>query len=105
MGTRTQTTTSCLAERLCRCRHRAHRPGTPRASHSEQVVLASVATKIRKDGKDLQSETISTDTFKRHGDGTYRGWVICTGIALVVLGATAIAHDVSATVVSVFLLG
>ena len=54
-----------------------------------------------------QSQTVSADVFR--GDASsgwnYRGLVIVAGMALVLLGAAAVWHDMSATLVSVALLG
>jgi len=54
----------------------------------------------------MHSNTMTADAFPDSGSiGSFRGWVIFSGITLMVLGAVAVYYDVTATLASVVLFG
>jgi uncharacterized membrane protein HdeD (DUF308 family) len=54
----------------------------------------------------MYSQTMTANTFADAGSkSNFRGWVIFTGIALLVLGTAAVIYDVTATIASVVVFG
>lgn len=61
----------------------------------------------RRRGDVMHSQTMTADVFYGADDETrsFRGWLTFAGIALLLTGVAAIAHDVTATRVSVIVIG
>jgi len=54
----------------------------------------------------MSSQTMTASAFAADkSEGSFRGWVIFTGITLMVLGTLAVMYDVTATIASVVLFG
>src|SRR4051812_33691531 len=61
----------------------------------------------RPRGDAMNSHTMSADALYSGGDAakSVRGWVLFAGITMLLVGATAILYDVTATVASVIAFG